>query len=124
MIFESHRAAQAIPGAFWKVLEVIGVNIKQAILELQKLERQHMDAIANGDASKEEMYDGMIGRIQDACNLWVDMAKAAIAYAEFQADAGRETSMDGASYIRERVKLWNAFLAARAKVKGASNEST
>ena len=50
----------------------------------------------------------------------VKVAEAAIAYAAFQSDAGRETGMDGASYIRERGKLLDAFIEARAK---AANQS-
>jgi hypothetical protein len=60
----------------------------------------------------------------DAIDQWADMANAAIALAEYQAISGYDPSVDSRAYTAERGRLWDAFIMARVKVKGASDEST
>ena len=57
-------------------------------------------------------------------NHWADMAEAALAYVEWQIDNGVDVPMDGATYMREREKLWDAFIVARDRAKEVANEST
>lgn len=56
------------------------MDIKQAIRQLQKLERERMRAIQSGDARQEESCDKMIALIQDAVDAWVDMAETALEF--------------------------------------------
>ena len=56
----------------------------------------------------------------DRLDRAVKVAEAAIAYAEHQVNNGWDANVDGATYIRERGKLLDAFMAAREK---AANQS-
>ena len=56
------------------------MDIKQAIRQLQKLERDRMRAIQSGDARQEESCDEMIALIHDAVDAWVDMAETALEF--------------------------------------------
>ena len=50
----------------------------------------------------------------------VEVAEAAIAYMEQQAASVGDPVVYEAVYYRERRRLWNAFMAARAKAKDAN----
>ena len=50
----------------------------------------------------------------------VEVAEAAIAYAEYQATSGYDPEVDSMTYTAERGRLWHAFIMARAK---AANQS-
>ena len=95
------------------------MNLREAIGEYA-VRYAHCQEVIGMEGEGVERIRRQFGESVDRLCRVVEVAEAAMAYAEFQADAGRETSMDGASYIRERVKLWNAFMAAREK---AANQS-
>ena len=86
---------------------------------------QH-DAEALRDADAAAYHERFARRSLKRINRWADMANAAIAHAEFQVSShsrnGDDAPMDGATYIRERGKLWDAFMEARARAK-ATNQS-
>ena len=56
------------------------MDIKQAIRELQKWERQRMAAIHFGESVDEAKADEMIALIQDAVDAWVDMSETALEF--------------------------------------------
>ena len=60
------------------------------------------------------------GEAGERLDCVVKAAEAAMAYAEYQVNNGWDANVDGATYIRERGKLWDAFMEARAK---AANQS-
>ena len=47
----------------------------------------------------------------------VNVAEAAIAYMEHQAASVGDPVADEAAYYRERCRLWDAFMVAKAKAK-------
>ena len=79
--------------------EVIGMVRRQRIDDGEGVERIRRQA---GEA-EERLY-----RI-------VKIAEAAIALSEYQAFAAFDPNVEAAVYFRERGKLWDAFMAARAK---------
>ena len=71
-----------------------------------------------GDAQRADAAAEHLRHWQRVIDVQLAVAEAAMAYAEFNVNAGWETGMDGASYIRERGKLLDAFIEARAKDEG------
>lgn len=95
------------------------MNLRQAIGEyVVGYLRCHEVIGVEGDGV--ERIRRQAGEAGERLDRVVEVAEAALAYAEFQVNAGWGTSTDGATYIRERGKLWDAFMEARAK---AANQS-
>lgn len=61
------------------------------------------------------------GRLLDAL---IGMADAAVAYMEHQATNVYDPDDCDLKYAQQRAKMWDAFIVARAKVKGANDGST
>ena len=119
MIAESHRAARAIPGAFWKVLEGGGVNLREAIGEYVVGYLQCHEVIGmEGDGV--ERIRRQAGEAEERLYRIVKIAEAAIALSEYQAFAAFYPNVEAAVYFRERGKLWEQFLAAYKAAKDAS----
>lgn len=57
------------------------------------------------------------GEAEERLYRAVAVAEAAIAYAEYQAS---NPGVDASDYLREQCRLWDAFMAARAKAKDAN----
>jgi hypothetical protein len=100
------------------------MDIKREAKKLAVCVACEQAAKASGNARAVEYYGELVRRLLDGIDRWADMAEAAIAYVEYQTNDGSDAGRDGATYICERGKLWRAFMQARAKAKGASNEST
>ena len=79
---------------------------------------------AYGDARGAIYHNRCLQDLLIRINHWADMAEAALAYVEWQIDNGVDVPMDGATYMREREKLWDAFIVARDRAKEVANEST
>lgn len=95
------------------------MNLREAISEyVVGYLRCHEVIGMDGDGV--ERIRRQAGEAGERLDRVVEVAEAAMAYAEFQVNAGWEAGMDGASYIRERGELWDAFIEAREK---AANQS-
>ena len=98
------------------------MDIKREAKKLAVCVACEQAAKASGNARAVEYYGELVGRLLDGIDRWADMAEAAIAYVEFQVSShsrnGDDAPMDGATYIRERGKVWDAFMEARGKAKG------
>ena len=95
------------------------MNLREAIGEYAVRYAQCQEVIG-WDGEGAERIRRQFGESVDRLCRVVEVAEAAMAYAAFQSDAGWEAGMDGASYIRERGKLLDAFIEARAR---AANQS-
>lgn len=93
------------------------MNLREAIGEYVVGYLRCHEAIGM-DGEGVERIRRQAGEAGERLDRVVKVAEAAMAYAAFQADAGWKTGMDGASYIRERGKLLDAFIEARAKGEG------
>ena len=99
------------------------MDVKQAIRDVAWMSRM-APAASQDDIFKKSIRNSKITKQLDAIDHWADMAEAALAYVEWQIDNGVDVPMDGATYMREREKLWDAFIVARDRAKEVANEST
>jgi len=76
------------------------------------------------DVDAAAYHERFVRQSIERINRWADMANAALVFCEYQVNNGWDANVDGATYIRERGKLWDAFMESRAKAKGMGNEST
>ena len=101
------------------------MNLREAIGEYAVRYAQCQEVIG-WDGEGAERIRRQFGESVDRLCRVVEVAEAAIAHAEFQVSShsrnGDDAPMDGATYIRERGKLWDAFMEARARAK-ATNQS-
>lgn len=97
------------------------MNVKQAIRNVINEAKCQVDAERDGDDSIARMRRRCVNLMLEPIDRWADMAEAAIAYVEYQTNDRSDTGRDGATYIRERGKLWDRFMEARRKAKEACN---
>jgi hypothetical protein len=99
-------------------LEGGGVKIKGEVENVAVFAACRASCESHGDARGATYHNRCLQDLLTRINHWADMAEAALAYVEWQIDNGVDVPMDGATYIRERGKLWDAFMVARGKSKG------
>lgn len=100
------------------------MNVKKAIRNVINEAKCQVDAERDGYDSIARVRRRCVDLMLEPIDRWADMAEAALAYVEYQFNDRSDAGRDGATYIRERGELWDAFMAARAKVKGVGNGST
>lgn len=93
--------------------------------------REAIEEYANA-VSSQDYYDranqrqgaGAIRESRHDLDVLLAVAEAAIAYAEYQASNPGEdfasNDIRAGEYFREQCKLWDAFIAARAKARDAN----
>ena len=94
------------------------MDVKREIKWCTQVLKWQRDAVRSGNAREADSCGQLVGQSLDNIGRWADMAEAALAYVEWQIDNGVDVRMDGATYMREREKLWDAFMVARGKAKG------
>ena len=100
------------------------MDIKSEVKNLVVYAQCEEASAQRGNVDAEKRYQRLCRQSLDAIDRWADMANAAIALAEHQATSGYDPEVDIATYTAERGRLWDAFIMARAKAKGANNEPT
>ena len=102
------------------------MDIKSEVKKLVVYAKCQQEAETIGNVRAVEYYGKFVRQSLNAIDRWADMAEAAIAHAEFQVSShsrnGDDAPMDGATYIRERGKLWDAYMEARAKAKAITQQ--
>ena len=100
------------------------MNIKDEVENVAVFAACRASCEAYDDARGAIYHNRCLQDLLIRINHWADMAEAALAYVEWQIDNGVDVPMDGATYMREREKLWDAFIVARDRAKEVANEST
>ena len=100
------------------------MDVKREIKWCTQVLKWQRDAVRSGNAREADSCGQLVGQSLDNIGRWADMAEAAVALAEYQATSGYDPEVDSKTYTAERGRLWHAFIMARAKAKGASNEPT
>ena len=90
------------------------MNLREAIGEYAVRYAQCQEVIGiEGDGV--ERIRRQAGEAGERLDRVVEVAEAAIALAEYQATSGYDPEVDLSTYLQQRGKLWDAFMAARAK---------
>ena len=95
------------------------MNLREAIGEYAVRYAQRQEVIGwEGEGAERIRRQAFAAG--DRLDRVVRVAEAAIALSEYQAFAAFDPNVEAAVYFRERGRLWDAFLEARAK---AANQS-
>ena len=116
MTSESHCAARAIPGAFWKAWEGGGVNLREAIGEYA-VRYAHCQEVLGMEGEGAERIRRQAGEAEERLYRVVKVAEAAMVIVEQQEAVDNYAFAD---VVGGRGELWEQYRVARAKAKEAN----
>jgi hypothetical protein len=94
------------------------VNLREAIGEYAAHYGRCQEVIGWGGEGAERIRR-QFGEVEERLDRVVKVAEAAIAYAEYQAS---NPGVEVKDYFRELCRLWDAFMAARAKAREVGDD--
>lgn len=91
------------------------MNLREAVDKLEGLRIEERDWRVRVRGSGCEQLRADIRRAAAVREAHLQMAEAAMAYMEHQVTGADDPSKCDMAYARQGIKLWDAFMAARAK---------
>ena len=95
------------------------MNLREAIGEYVVSHLQWHEVIGMEGECVERIRRQFGESVDRLCRV-VEVAEAAMALSEYQAFAAYDPNVEAAVYFRERGRLWDAFMEARARAKDAN----
>ncbi len=92
------------------------MNLREAIESYANAVSNRVYYDDRGDAQRADAAAETLCHRRQLIDVQLAVAEAAIAYAEYQAS----NPFSAGEYFREQCKLWDAFIAARAKARDAN----